>query len=162
MVRQSALIYAVHDLSRGNVASDPLCATPCVPRHILPLPLFFSSIILRRAPLLFFLSRFVLRGRVFGRVALFDLRPFATSSARLERRRKGGNEKKGVRRVEESELLFSRRLFPVTFDGRLVTRLNLRRIEYIAPTIYLPTPIIRDDVGGSGLLARGEEEEKGN
>lgn len=80
-----------------------------------------------------------------------------TTVRNVERRRKGGNEKKGVERVEESELLSSR-LFPVTFDGRLVTRLNLRRIEYIALTIPTYTDY-RDDDGGSGLLARGGEEE---
>lgn len=43
--------------------------------------------------------------RVFGRVALFDLRPSATTR-HSKRRRKGGNEKKRGRRVKESRSFF--------------------------------------------------------
>lgn len=48
------------------------------------------------------------------------------------------------------------RLFRVTFDGRLVTRLNLRRIEYIAPTIPTPRGPVIEDVEEE-VRFRGEE-----
>lgn len=137
-----ALIYTVHDLSRGNVASvsDPLCAAPAC--HTAPLPLFHRHLLLllltllrRRRPAPFLPRSLVSRlscARVFGRVALFDLRPLATASGadHERRRRKRGNETERVEADRGSRC----RLFRVTFDGRLVTRLNLRRIEYIAPT----------------------------
>lgn len=61
----------------------------------------------------------------------------------------GGNETERVEAGRSSRC----RLFRVTFDGRLVTRLNLRRIEYIALT--------RDTyVTHLAWLSRREEEEE--
>lgn len=99
-----ALIYAVHDLSRGNVASvsDLFRANSRVPRL---LPSFRSPS--RRRSLRYFslpLSFFRLAKRVFGRVALFDLRPSATSStgrvAAYERQRRGEGEEGNGKRTE--------------------------------------------------------------
>lgn len=53
------------------------------------------------------------------------------------------------------------RLFRVTFDGRLVTRLNLRRIEYIAETIPISRASGSRDVAEGAFEGRegGREEE---
>jgi len=68
----------------------------------------------------------------------FDLRSSAASSTGV---RNEGEKEETERRGQGGSGGSSCRLFRVTFDGRLVIRLNLRydlRIEYIAPTI--PTP----------------------
>lgn len=156
-----ALIYIVHDLSRGNVASvsDPLCAAPAchtaLPRLLFLLLLFLPPPQMSRS----FSSSFSLsfRAQEFSGESRFLI--YDRSLRRADRKRGdaggakggggGGNETERVEAGRSSRC----RLFRVTFDGRLVTRLNLRRIEYIALT--------RDTyVTHLARLSRREEEEE--
>lgn len=122
-----ALIYTVHDLSRSRVTSVSDSPAPRVPPPrggLYPAsfsPFSFSPPSFRES------------------LALFDLRSGRSrqrnGKTRLRRKWRGTRRARalpGPARAAEREKAMPVVLFPVTFDSRLVTPLNLRRIGYIA------------------------------